>query len=272
MSDATDDERYDRQIRLFGEEGQRRLADATVVVIGLGGLGSHVCQQLAYLGVKRFELIDHDTIDRTNLNRLIGALESDIGSYKTAVAKRMIETIQPDAVVSTLEERIPCDSLSTRLTGVRVIVGCLDNDYPRLKLTELSAQCKLAYVDAASDILNEGKIYGGRVYVADERAGCLSCEGELDQNEIRRAQMTDDELEVEARMYGVPVTELRGTGPSVVTINGVVASLAATEVMAVITGLRKPVKRQTYRAHLGQITFANEPAESDCYYCSLRRV
>lgn len=55
-------ERFDRQILLFGEEGQEKLAAATVAIVGVGGLGSHVVQQLAYLGIRRFLLVDGERV------------------------------------------------------------------------------------------------------------------------------------------------------------------------------------------------------------------
>lgn len=92
-------ERYSRQTAVFGEEGQQKIAKTRAVIVGLGGLGSHVAQQLAYLGVKRFALIDGDKVDRTNLNRLVGASEYDLGREKVAVLAELVERIQPDVEV-----------------------------------------------------------------------------------------------------------------------------------------------------------------------------
>src|SRR6266511_5683611 len=66
-----DEDRYARHIPLFGAEGQERIGAASVAMVGLGGLGSQVAQQLAYLGVSRFHLMDGDVVSTSNLNRLI---------------------------------------------------------------------------------------------------------------------------------------------------------------------------------------------------------
>lgn len=80
--------------------------------------------------------------------------------------------------------------------------------------------------------------------------------------------MTDDELAVEAKIYGVPIEELRGRGPSVVvTMNGVIASLVATETMVLPTGLREARKLQYYRGHYGQLTVSWDISKPDCYCC-----
>jgi hypothetical protein len=80
--------------------------------------------------------------------------------------------------------------------------------------------------------------------------------------------MTPDELAAEAAIYGVPVDEFDATGPSVVTINGVVASLAATEAMIYLTGLRPPAKQLTYRADQGGVRINLDQPTSGCPYCA----
>jgi molybdopterin-synthase adenylyltransferase len=266
------EERYTRQIALFGIEGQRRLAKARVAVLGLGGLGSHACQQLAYLGVRNFVIVDDDPVEDSNLNRLVGAVPGNVGAHKTEVAERLIKAIQPSARVEIHEAKMPDEGAATAVQQTDLVLGCFDNDYPRLLTTALAAKSQLPYIDAATDVVaGDGKpAYGGRVVVAGTSPGCLSCLGQLDQDEIRRAQLSDEELQAEATIYGVTVEALRGTGPSVVSLNGVVASLAVMEAMVMITGLRPPVKLQNYYGNWGgRITTSNDRPSSDCYYCGL---
>src|SRR5438270_4399266 len=89
--------RYSRNIALFGSEGQQRIAATSTLIVGLGGLGSHVAQQLAYLGVVNFSLVDADIVSTSNLNRLVGAEPADVAAPKVDIAGRMIEAIQPQA-------------------------------------------------------------------------------------------------------------------------------------------------------------------------------
>ena len=92
-------ERYSRNTALFGKRGQGRISDARVLIAGVGGLGSHIGQQLAHLGVRRFALVDPDIITESSLNRVVGAVPSDASAatLKVDVARRMIQQIQPDA-------------------------------------------------------------------------------------------------------------------------------------------------------------------------------
>ncbi len=69
MLDQADEERYERQVRLFGAEGQRRLKRATAVVVGAGGLGSSILVYLAVAGVGRIVVVDGDVVEMSNLNR-----------------------------------------------------------------------------------------------------------------------------------------------------------------------------------------------------------
>jgi hypothetical protein len=267
--DTIDAERYSRQLGLLGNEGQTKIERATIAVLGLGGLGSHICQQLAYLGVRHFILVDDDSVEDSNLNRLIGATFNDVGVSKVSVAVKLIQGIQPSASIELIQTKLPDAGAELKIANADLILGCFDNDYPRLITTELAAKYKKPYIDAASDVILEDDMltYGGRVVVSGDSRGCLSCMQKLDQVEIRRAQMDSAQLETEAKIYGVPVSELRGTGPSVVTINGVVASLAATEAMVLLTDLRKSVKIQTYNGHIGGVTKSLDSPRSTCYYC-----
>src|SRR6202790_2918469 len=259
-------DRYDRQIALFGAEGQAKLKEALVAVVGLGGLGSHVCQQLAYLGVRQFTVVDDDDVEDTNLNRLIGASPDDIGGPKTAVAERVITQIQPDAIVQIVGQKLPHTEIDSALDSAHYVLGCLDSDYPRMLLNDLASALHIPYIDSASGTGLE--TYGCRIVVAGSSRGCLHCLNLLDQTEIRRAQMGPAELEVEAQIYGVPVGELRRSGPSVVPVNGVVSSLAVTEFMVMATGLREPKKHLVYRGDSGTVNSSIDGPDPDCFYCT----
>ncbi len=86
---------HERQIRLFGADGQARIKTAKVCVVGCGGLGSHVVQQLAHAGASDFLLIDPDTPDVTSSNRLVGLRADDLplSPSKVEVAKRLVLAI-----------------------------------------------------------------------------------------------------------------------------------------------------------------------------------
>jgi hypothetical protein len=265
--------RYSRQELLFGEEGQRRLQDLRVAVVGVGGLGSHVVQQLGYLGVSAYVLVDGDVVTPSSLNRLIGAVEADVAARrpKVEVGRRVISAVQPGAdvhaIASNLEEAEPTQAIA----DADLVFGCLDDDLARLRLLDRCAEAGRAYIDLASDTGEDGGHlwYGGRVVFSFAGKGCLSCRGVLDQRALARASMTEEQREEDDRIYGVAGSALAGTGPSVVSMNGVVASLGVTEFMAWATGLREPSPELTYRGDLGCVRLSAEAPTPDCYYCRM---
>jgi molybdopterin-synthase adenylyltransferase len=266
-----DTDRYDRQIALFGAKGQSRIATARVGIVGLGGLGSHMAQQLAYLGVTRYALIDGDRASTHSFNRLVTGYPSDHDAYKTDLAERLIRAINPEAVVVNIRHHLQHPAADAALDEVDLILGGLDNDAARLRLTDLASQRQAVYIDAATDIDTSGSqlVYGGRVVAAGTSPGCLFCLNLLDQRQIRLATMNPAERAAEAAIYGVPVDTLEATGPSVITLNGVVASLAATEAMVHLTRLRSPQKQLTYRGDEGGVRVSlDQPSLDTCPYCA----
>lgn len=259
--------RYARHIGLFGAEGQELIGSSQVAIIGLGGLGSHLAQQLAYLGVVRFLLVDADTVSESNLNRLIGAGTPDRAAAKVNIAARMIGVIQPQATIDAQPQWLQEDAEPQGLAEVDVIFGCVDEDPVRLDILRFASAHAIAYVDLASDVTAEGE-FGGRIVFAKDGERCLSCLGELDQHAIARARMSEEQRAADDQIYGVDRAALAEGGPSVVSINGLVASLAVTEFMCWRTGLREPAGFLTYRGDLGTVTRRGEAERPPCLHCS----
>lgn len=268
----TEHDRYDRNIKLFGALGQQKVEATHVAVAGVGGLGSHVVQQLAYLGVRHLTVIDSDRVEMSNLNRLIGATPQDVDlrRSKVEVARRMVLAIRPDAAVEIITEPVGSSEAGEALASAEVLFGCLDDDAPRLVLTEASSRWAIPYIDSASDAGEEDGFlwYGGRIVVSHGGRRCLSCCGELDQRALAIASMTPEQRAADQAIYGVDRSLLGEGGPSVVSVNGVVASLAVTEFLALVTGLREPIGRLSYYGHRGIVTTPEPCDSSNCYYCS----
>lgn len=259
-----DQKRYSRQSALFGERGQEAIRRVRVGIVGCGGLGAHVVQQLAYLGVHDFVLVDGDTCETSNLNRLVGAITSDVGRAKTSVLARQIRALQPRARISEVTEGFPSALAAQVLERTDVIFGCMDNDTGRLALLDYTCSRRRPYIDLASDA---ERGFGGRVVFTGLGKGCLFCRGEIDQKELWNKGASDAQRREDAAIYGVRKEDLGSSGPAVVSINAVVASLAVTEFTMFVTGLRAPVPHLTYRGEIGIVTKAEPPPTSTCYYC-----
>lgn len=94
---------FSRTELLIGEEGLQRLRHATVMILGVGGVGSHCIEALARSGVGKLILVDNDTVSLTNINRQAIAYHSTVGRYKTRVMKERIADICPQTEVITYE-------------------------------------------------------------------------------------------------------------------------------------------------------------------------
>lgn len=261
--------RFSRNESLFGPDGQRRIRSTGVAIVGLGGLGSHVGQQLAYLGVREFLLIDDDVVTESSLNRVVGAYDSDPSSrtLKTDSASRLIGLVVPDAAIRTLPVRLESPEVGPALTSVDVVFGCLDKDSPRLRLTELCARLGKPYFDLATDTGDDGgPTFGGRITFSNGR-GCLFCLGLLDQDEIARDSLTPELRRARDSSYGLRTEALAETGPAVVSVNGAVASLAITEFMLLATGLKPPAPNLSYYGEKRTIRRPIDQPAPDCPYC-----
>ena len=265
-----DEGRYHRQELFFGKEGQERLAKCAVAIVGLGGLGSHVVQQLAYLGVGSFFLVDHDTVTHSNLNRVIGATEADVGCRKVEVASRVIGAVLPGTQVETACDTFIKEEVFRRLQAVNFVFGCVDNDASRLVLNEFCQAYSLSYIDIATGMNPEDNRFGGRILFSDGRA-CLVCKDLLDDAQIRDAVASARERQEEERIYGVRRRALGEVGPAVVSLNGIMAAVAVTEFMVEVTGVRRAQVHLEYKGEMGILVRDETPPDFDCYYCKRQR-
>jgi molybdopterin/thiamine biosynthesis adenylyltransferase len=127
----TDDEllRYSRHILLeeIGVEGQERIAAGSALVIGAGGLGSPAALYLGTAGVGRLTLVDHDTVDLTNLQRQIAHAMDRIGQPKVDSARQAIAALNPEVRVETMAQRAGADLLDALVAAHDVVLDCCDN-------------------------------------------------------------------------------------------------------------------------------------------------
>lgn len=263
-------ERFDRQERFFGKEGQAKLGTTILTIVGTGGLGTHVVQQSALLGVGRITVIDSEELAKTDRNRYVTAQHDDPipGSFKVDLAERLIHRIDPTITVGKVPDSFISEEGFAAIKAADVVIGCLDTEGARLVLNELCVAYGRQYIDLATDIIpGETLSYGGRVCVSWSGAGCLVCHGLLDWEEAQRDLAGEAERATRERIYGVRRSVLDAIGPSVVTINGVVASLGMTEFMAAVTSLRPPVPVLTYHGNRGIVTRSSDMPAPDCYYC-----
>ena len=139
--DAAKRERYSRHILIpeVGEEGQLKLLDTRILLIGAGGLGSPASLYLAAAGVGRLGIVDDDRVDATNLQRQIAHSTETLGDWKVDSAKRTIEALNPDVEVVTYKERLTSENVDRILAdGWDLIVDGADNFPTRYLVNDAS--------------------------------------------------------------------------------------------------------------------------------------
>ena len=172
----TDDDllRYSRHLLLdeLGIEGQQRLLDARVLVVGAGGLGSPVALYLASAGVGRITLVDHDTVSLTNLQRQIAHDMGSLGRLKVESAAQRMAALNPGVRVQALAVRADAALLDEQVPQADVVIDCCDNFATR---HAVNAAC----VRHGRPLVSGAAIgFDGQISVYDSRSGeqpCYAC-------------------------------------------------------------------------------------------------
>ncbi len=166
--------RYSRHILLddIGIEGQSRILQSHALVIGAGGLGSPAAMYLTCAGVGRITLVDHDTVDLTNLQRQIAHRTGSVGQPKVESAAATLHSLNPLVQVSTFNTRADAAFLDAQLPTVDVVLDCCDNFATR---QAVNAAC----VRHGKPLVSGAAIrFDGQISVYDPRDGqhpCYAC-------------------------------------------------------------------------------------------------
>jgi molybdopterin/thiamine biosynthesis adenylyltransferase len=196
-----------------GQNSTEVLDKSRVAIVGLGGGGSHIAQQLSHLGVGGYVLIDPDLVEGTNLNRLVGATQQDVaeGVAKTSIAARVIAGVDPSARIWAKTTQWQACAIALR--SCDVIFGCVDSISERAQLETAARRYLVPYIDIGMDVhqTNGGFVIGGQVALSIPGKPCLRCMGIIN----------DGSLKAEAQRYGAA-----GGRPQVIWSNGILASLA----------------------------------------------
>lgn len=166
--------RYSRHILLdeIGIEGQQKLLDARVLVIGAGGLGSPAALYLASAGVGHITLVDDDEVDLTNLQRQIAHTTERVGRKKAESAREAMAQINPAVEVLALVERADDARLAELVQSADVVLDCTDNFKTRHAVNRACVQHRVPLVSGA--VIR----FDGQVSVFDPRSAenpCYSC-------------------------------------------------------------------------------------------------
>lgn len=257
---------FDRQVRAFGAAGQAKLRRMRVAIVGLGGTGSIVAQQLSYLGVNRLLLIDPDIVERTNLNRLVGAGPDSVGQSKVAVAAAHARVINPSANITTSTGSVLQASTAEKLADSDFIFACTDSQGSRAVLNQVAYQYLIPTIDMGAVIMVHcGKIshIAGRTQMLAPGLGCMVCGNLLNPEAVRVDLLSD--FERASDRYIVGATE---PAPAVVSLNSTIASVAVTMFLNAVTGTPGIARLVNYNAISGTMRPGIIDQHPSCVVCS----
>lgn len=137
--------RFGGVTRLYGEDGLRRLQQAHVVVVGIGGVGSWAVEALARNAVGRMTLIDLDNVAESNVNRQLHAVDDNFGKAKVSAMATRVHQINPQAIVHQVEDFITADNVATTMAEINlhpidVVLDCADDAKAKVALAALCVQ------------------------------------------------------------------------------------------------------------------------------------
>jgi len=261
-------ERYDRQIRAFGPAGQEVLKSVRVAIVGLGGTGSVVFQELVYLGVRDFILLDPDTVEGTNLNRLVGTVPSDIGKSKVDVAEKWAKQVNSKIHVSARKGSALNADITRSLADADFLFCCTDSHGSRAVLNQFAYQYLVPAIDMGVVIATtKGRVthVAGRTQMLAPGLACLACGNLLDAEQVRMDLMTDFERQQDPYFVGQPEP-----APAVISLNSTIASLAVTMFLNATVGIPGSARFLHYNAMTGTCRPVLSIPHPSCVVCSPR--
>jgi len=169
QSSEFDASRYERQLEIIQESGQKALSDASATIVGLGGLGSPAATYLAAAGLGKLILIDHDKASQSNLNRQFLHWEKDLSRRKTNSAVEKLSQLNSDITIETSDIKLTPSSKKD-LPESDLIIGSLDNFRARYLVNEYAVEEGIPYIHGAVEGF-EGQL----TTIIPGQTPCLRC-------------------------------------------------------------------------------------------------
>ncbi|MBN2204725.1 MAG: ThiF family adenylyltransferase [Thermoleophilia bacterium] len=241
--------RYSRHLAIpeLGEEGQARLAAASVLVVGLGGLGSPVALYLAAAGVGRLGLVDMDVVETSNLQRQVLHFTDDVGRPKTASAAAKLAALNPEVELVPHQVRFSRETAAALVDAYDVVVTAVDNFPARFLLNDVCVLRRRTLVEAA--IL---RFTGLAMTVRGGETACYRCVF---------PEMPEDDAAGSPAAAGV-------FGP----LAGLMGCVQACEVVKVLTGAGSPLYGRLLQVDVAAMSFHEVAVDRDpgCPVCGER--
>jgi len=233
VSDLSEKEldRYSRQIMLeeIGYQGQLKLKQANVCVVGVGGLGNPIVIRLAAMGVGKIRIVDRDVIELSNLHRQTMFNEDDVGQVKVETAAKKLRKLNQDIVIEELPVSINDYTALDVVDGCDVVIDALDSVNARYSLNKACIEKKIPFVTGAAV-----GVTGQSFTILPNETACYHC---------LFPALDEDSM---------PTCSIEGVHPSILSIIG---GIEVSEAVKIITGKQPSLKDKVLHVDLENLIF-----------------
>lgn len=264
------DSMFDRNIRAFGPAIQAVLGDLRIAVVGAGGTGSAVAEQLVRLGVRHLLLVDNDELSDSNVTRVYGSTPRQIGRPKVDVLRDHLSVIAPDLDCKVIQGMVTLKRVAKTVSACDLVFGCTDDNAGRLVLSRLSTYFLTPVIDLGVLLSSDGEgiLTGidGRVTTLAPGSGCLVCRNRIDMARASAELKTPEERQRLADEGYAPA--LGQIEPAVVAFTTAVAAAAVNELLDRLIGYGPAEKPNEIllRLHEREIS-TNLALPRETHYC-----
>lgn len=264
---------FDRQILAFGKEIQSLLGRLRIGVVGAGGTGSAVIEQLIRLGVGNLLIIDDDVFKSSNINRVYGSRVTDESVPKVELMKRHAEDIGLGTNIIAIQGRIYYKSVFLNLKGCDIVFGCTDDEFGRSILNRMAIYYLIPVFDMGVKIDSTAngaiKSIQGRITTLMPSVSCLFCRGRIESDRVYEESLNVFNPEEGKRLRNDGyVRGLDTDAPAVIPFTTSIASSAIVEFLHRLTGFLGPGRDTSEVLHLfdsTRIRTNNRKSLDECF-------
>lgn len=229
-----------RTVAAWGDDAQLELERTRVGIVGLGSVGSMVAESMARIGMRKITLIDFDSVEYKNLDRLVAATEGDVGRLKVEVAAERIRSVTTAAGVDlrVVPEKVSHSEAYRAALDCDILFSCVDRPHPRHVLNFLAYSHLVPAIDGGILVRHRDGQFRGADWqvqtVAPGRA-CLRCIGAYDENAVSldQAGLLDDPSYLAGLDAGSPLRRRENVFP----FSANLASLEVFHMISMVTGI-----------------------------------
>ena len=243
-------DRFSRQVMLeeIGYNGQLKLKNSKVCIVGVGGLGNPITSRLAAMGVGTLRIVDRDVIELSNLHRQTMFDESDVGQVKVEVAAKKLQKLNPDCKIEALAISVNDYTALEVVEGCDVVIDALDSVNARYALNKACVKFGIPFVTGAA-VGVSGQVFT----ILPKESACYYC---------MFPELNEDTM---------PTCSIEGVHPSILSIVG---GIEVSEAVKIITGKKPSLSQRILHIDLENLDFTSTRTfrAEECPICGTGKV